>query len=68
MWLLSSQSAILLDDKTTFDSAGDFIDMYGNGVRRGGDALENDHGQYDKDTDIFSARGGSVNDQEIDIF
>jgi GT2 family glycosyltransferase len=51
---------MLLDNKTTFDSAGDFIDMYGNAVRRGGDGLEIDHGQYNHDTDIFSARGAAL--------
>lgn len=51
---------ILLDNKTTFDSAGDFIDKYGNAVRRGGDGLEIDEGQYDQDIDIFSARGAAL--------
>ena len=51
---------ILLNNKTIFDSAGDFIDMYGNAVRRGGDALEIDQGQYDQDIDIFSARGAAL--------
>ena len=43
-----------------FDSAGDFIDRYGAMMRRGGDFMEKDVGQYDKMEEIFSARGAAM--------
>lgn len=49
-----------LDDKLIFDSAGDYLDFFGNSFRRGGDWLEEDHGQYDNLHDIFSARGAAL--------
>jgi len=51
---------LLLDDKTIFDSAGDYIDFFGAACRRGGDWFEKDHGQYDTIHDIFSARGAAI--------
>jgi GT2 family glycosyltransferase len=49
-----------LDDKTIFDSAGDYLDFFGNSFRRGGDWLEKDNGQYDNVREIFSARGAAL--------
>jgi GT2 family glycosyltransferase len=51
---------MLLYNRNVFDSTGDFMDKYGNAVRRGGEDLEIDLGQYDYDTDIFSARGAAL--------
>jgi GT2 family glycosyltransferase len=57
----AAQAKLLsLDDKSTFDSAGDYLDFYGFSFRRGGDWLEKDSGQYDTIQDIFSARGAAV--------
>lgn len=49
-----------LDDKTIFDSAGDYLDFFGNSFRRGGDWQEKDNGQYDTIHEIFSARGAAM--------
>ncbi|MDP9288015.1 MAG: glycosyltransferase family 2 protein [Thermoproteota archaeon] len=49
-----------LDDPSTFDSVGDYVDFFGNSFRRGGDWLEEDHGQYDTIHNIFSARGAAL--------
>src|SRR3989454_10948858 len=49
-----------LDDKTVFDSAGDYLDFFGNSFRRGGDWYEKDKGQYDSVHEIFSARGAAM--------
>lgn len=49
-----------LDDKITYDSAGDYTDFYGTFIRRGGDWFEKDEGQYDTIHDIFSARGAAL--------
>ena len=43
-----------------FDSAGDIVDRYGVGIRRGGDWGEEDVGQYNKVEPIFSARGAAM--------
>ncbi len=51
---------LFLDDKTIFDSAGDYLDFFGNSFRRGGDWLEKDNGQYDNIHEIFSARGAAL--------
>jgi GT2 family glycosyltransferase len=57
----AAQAKLLsLDDKSLFDSAGDYLDFYGYSFRRGGDWLEKDSGQYDTIQDIFSARGAAV--------
>jgi GT2 family glycosyltransferase len=49
-----------LDDRTTYDSAGDYLDFFGNCFRRGGSWYEKDNGQYDIVQDIFSARGAAL--------
>lgn len=49
-----------LDDHTTYDSAGDYLDFFGNCFRRGGSWYEKDNGQYDIVQDIFSARGAAL--------
>lgn len=49
-----------LDDKTIFDSAGDYMDFFANSFRRGGDWQEKDTGQYDSVHEIFSARGAAL--------
>lgn len=55
------QSKLLsLKNPKLFDSAGDFIDKYGVTMRRGGDLLEKDEGQYDKIEEIFSSRGAAL--------
>jgi GT2 family glycosyltransferase len=51
---------LLLDNKSIFDSTGDYLDFYGFSLRRGGEWLENDTGQYDTVHDIFSARGAAL--------
>jgi GT2 family glycosyltransferase len=51
---------LLLDDNSTFDSAGDYLDFYGFSIRRGGEWLEQDIGQFDTVHDIFSARGAAL--------
>jgi hypothetical protein len=57
----AAQAKLLsLDDKSIFDSAGDYLDFYGFPFRRGGDWIEKDSGQYDNIQDIFSARGAAV--------
>ncbi|OLB91164.1 MAG: hypothetical protein AUH25_03305 [Thaumarchaeota archaeon 13_1_40CM_38_12] len=57
----AAQSKLLsLDDKTVFDSAGDYLDFFGNSFRRGGDWKEKDNGQYDNVHEIFSARGAAL--------
>jgi|GEM_PF-227838 GT2 family glycosyltransferase len=57
----AAQAKLLsLDDKSLFDSAGDYLDFYGFSFRRGGDWIEKDSGQYDNIQDIFSARGAAV--------
>ena len=49
-----------LDDKTIFDSAGDYLDFFGGSFKRGGDWHEKDKGQYDSVHEIFSARGAAM--------
>jgi GT2 family glycosyltransferase len=57
----AAQPKILaLDDKVTYDSAGDYIDYFGHSFRRGGAWDEKDQGQYDTVHDIFSARGAAL--------
>jgi GT2 family glycosyltransferase len=57
----AAQAKLLsLDDKSIFDSAGDYLDFYGFSFRRGGDWVEKDSGQYDTIQDIFSARGAAL--------
>jgi len=46
------------DRPHSIDSAGDFIDYYGNGYRLG--LGEKDRGQYDRKRSIFSARGAAM--------
>ncbi len=53
------QSKLLTyDDRTRIDSTGDFVSLMGSSIMRG--RLEVDRGQYDKSTDIFSARGACM--------
>jgi len=55
------QSKLLsMENPKIFDSAGDFIDYYGVMMRRGGDWMERDVGQYDGVDEIFSARGAAM--------
>jgi GT2 family glycosyltransferase len=51
---------LLLDNKSIFDSAGDYLDFYGFSFRRGGEWFEKDVGQFDTVHDIFSARGAAL--------
>jgi hypothetical protein len=53
-----AQSKLILFDRKTIDSAGDFINFYGKGWMRG--YGEEDKGQYDKVNEIFSARGAGM--------
>lgn len=46
------------DRPHSIDSAGDFIDYYGNGYRLG--LGEQDKGQFDRKRSIFSARGAAM--------
>lgn len=52
------QSKLLLFDRKTIDGAGDFINFYGRGWIRG--YGEEDKGQYDKISEVFSARGAAM--------
>jgi len=55
------QSKLLsMENPKILDSAGDFIDYYGVMMRRGGDYMERDEGQYDTVDEIFSARGAAM--------
>jgi len=55
------QSKLLsLKSPKFFDSAGDFIDRHGVMMRRGGDSMERDVGQYNKVEEVFSARGAAL--------
>lgn len=55
------QSKLLsMENPKILDSAGDFIDYYGIMMRRGGDYMERDQGQYDNVDEIFSARGAAM--------
>jgi hypothetical protein len=54
----AAQSKLLLFDRKTIDSTGDFINSIGQGWMRGKD--EEDQGQYDKVDEIFSARGAGM--------
>jgi len=55
------QSKLLsMENSKILDSAGDFIDRYGVMMRRGGDWMERDEGQYDTVDEIFSARGAAM--------
>lgn len=55
------QSKLLsMNDPQKFDSAGDFINFQGIVIRRGGDYGESDFGQYDKVSEIFSARAAAM--------
>ena len=55
------QSKLLsMENPKILDSAGDFIDYYGVMMRRGGDCMERDEGQYDTVEEIFSARGAAM--------
>lgn len=49
-----------LSDKSIYDSAGDYIDFFGNCFRLGGGWEEKDNGQYDTIHEIFSARGAAL--------
>jgi GT2 family glycosyltransferase len=49
-----------MDDRSIFDSAGDYLDYFGFSFRRGGSWFEKDTGQYDAVEDIFSARGAAL--------
>jgi GT2 family glycosyltransferase len=57
---VSQPKLLLLDNKSLFDSAGDYLDFYGFSFRRGGEWHEKDVGQYDTVHDIFSARGAAL--------
>jgi len=53
------QSKLLLYDyPTKIDSTGDFLNLLGFSVMQG--RFEENYGQYDKNTDIFSARGACL--------
>lgn len=54
----AAQSKLLLFDRNTIDSTGDFINSYGRGWMRG--CGEEDNGQYDGMDEIFSARGAGM--------
>jgi GT2 family glycosyltransferase len=54
----AAQSKLLLFDRKTIDSAGDFINSYGKGWMRGHG--EEDEGQYGRTDEIFSARGAAM--------
>ena len=54
----AAQSKLLLFDRKTIDSAGDFINFYGKGWMRG--CGEEDKDQYDRIDEIFSARGAGM--------
>lgn len=54
----AAQSKLLLFDRKTIDSAGDFINSYGYGWMRG--VGEEDIGQYNETDEIFSARGAGM--------
>jgi hypothetical protein len=54
----AAQSKLLLFDRKTIDSTGDFINFYGRGWMRGHG--EQDRGQYNKVDEIFSARGAAM--------
>jgi GT2 family glycosyltransferase len=49
-----------LANKLIYDSAGDYIDFFGNNFRLGGEWNEQDNGQYDTVHEIFSARGAAL--------
>ena len=49
-----------LSDKSIYDSAGDYIDFFGNCFKLGGGWEERDNGQYDTIHEIFSARGAAL--------
>ena len=54
-----AQSKLLqLNNTPLFDSTGDFIDSYCLSFRRG--YGEEDHGQYDRIEEVFSARGAAM--------
>jgi len=54
-----AQSKLLqLNNTQLFDSAGDFIDSYCLSFKRG--YGEEDHGQYDRIEEVFSARGAAM--------
>lgn len=56
-----AQSKLLsIDDRSTFDSAGDYLDYFGLSFSRGGSWFEKDNGQYDTIEEIFSARGAAL--------
>jgi hypothetical protein len=56
----AAQSKLLsLVDRRTFDSAGDFVDYYGDSLSRGSWG-EKDNGQYDRVEEVFSARGAAL--------
>jgi len=54
----AAQSKLLLFDRKTIDSTGDFINFVGKGWLRG--YGEVDRGQYDHQKEIFSARGACM--------
>jgi GT2 family glycosyltransferase len=54
----AAQSKLIQFDRKTIDSTGDFINFYGRGWLRG--YGEEDKGQYDQKTEIFSARGAGM--------
>jgi GT2 family glycosyltransferase len=49
-----------LTNRSVYDSAGDYIDFYGNNFRLAGEWEEKDEGQYDTIREIFSARGAAL--------
>jgi hypothetical protein len=49
-----------LTNRSIYDSAGDYIDFFGNNFRLAGSWEEKDEGQYDTIRDIFSARGAAL--------
>ena len=49
-----------LANNLIYDSAGDYIDFFGNNFRLGGEWNEEDNGQYDTIHEIFSARGAAL--------
>jgi GT2 family glycosyltransferase len=49
-----------MNEKGKFDSAGDYIDSFGNPFSLGGEWGETDHGQYDFPREVFAARGAAL--------
>jgi GT2 family glycosyltransferase len=57
---IAQPKLLSLSNKSIYDSAGDYIDFFGNCFRLGGGWEEKDVGQYDTIHEIFSARGAAL--------